>query len=140
MIKNFNYLISAGNARNGSVRQGADSIAQAVNNFFQCGENLVTESALSDIFPYLFNGIHLGRLRRDVVTGYTGTYPFLTPAVFWLVNSTKSSFILEHQANFLPAVDNFQFFYGVVNCFEAAISSSLAFLGCLPRGMILRHP
>lgn len=76
----------------------------------------------------------------DVVTGYTGTYPFLTPAVFGLVNSTKSSFILEHQANFLPAVDNFQFFYGVVNFFEAAISSSLAFWGCLLRGMILRHP
>ena len=61
-------------------------------------------------------------------SSYTGTYSFLTPAVFWLVNSTKPSFILEHQADFLPAVDNFQFFYGVVNFFEAAISSSLAFL------------
>ena len=59
LIKDFNYPIPAGNARNGIVRQGADGITQAVNNFFQCGENLVTESALSDLFPYLFNGIHL---------------------------------------------------------------------------------
>ena len=76
----------------------------------------------------------------DVVAGYTGTYPFLTPAVLGLVNSAKSSFILEHQANFLPAVDNFQIFYRGFNFFEAAISSSLAFLGCLLRGITLRHP
>lgn len=78
--------------------------------------------------------------RQDVVTGYTGTYPFLTPAIPGLIDTAKSSFILEHQTNLLPPVDNFQFFYGVVNFFEAAISSSLAFLGCLLRGITFRHP
>ena len=37
-------------------------------------------------------------------------------------------------------MDNFQGFYRGFNFFEAAISSSLAFLGCLLRGMTFRHP
>ena len=75
-----------------------------------------------------------------MMAGHTGTDTFLAPAVFWLVDASKSSFILEHQTIFLAAVDNFQFFYFGVNFFEAAISSSLAFLGCLLRGMTFRHP
>ena len=43
----------------------------------------------------------------DVMTGNAGTYPFLTPAVFGLVDSSKASLILKHQADFLPLVDNF---------------------------------
>ena len=76
----------------------------------------------------------------DMVAGHTGTYPFLAPAVFRPVDSTKSGLILEHKTDFLPAVDNFQLFHGVINFFEAAISSSLAFWGCLLRGITFRHP
>ena len=50
-----------------------------------------------------------------MMAGHTGTDTFLAPAVFWLVDTSKSSFILEHQTIFLTAVDNFQFFYfGVI--------------------------
>ena len=76
----------------------------------------------------------------DVVTGHTGAHPLFTPAVFRLVNPTEACFILEHQPNYFAAVDNFQFFDSGLNFFEASIVSSLAFLGCLLRGMILRHP
>ena len=76
----------------------------------------------------------------DMVTGYAGAYPFLTPAVFRLVYPSKSSLILKHQADFLSTVENFQILYRSFNFFEAAISSSLAFLGCLLRGITLRHP
>lgn len=75
----------------------------------------------------------------DMMTGHCGADTSLAPAVFRLVDSPKSSFILKHQANCLPPVYNFQPFYGVVNFFEAAISSSLAFWGCLLRGITLRH-
>ena len=67
----------------------------------------------------------------DMVTGYAGAYPFLTPAVFRPVYPSKSSLILKHQADFLSAVDNFQIFYRGFNFFEAAISSrtcSIAFI------------
>lgn len=76
----------------------------------------------------------------DMVAGYTGAYPFPTPAIFRFVDSPKSSLILEHQANILAAVDNFQLSDCIINFFEASISSSLAFLGCLLRGITLRHP
>ena len=36
----------------------------------------------------------------DMVTRHAGTYPSLTPAVFGLVYSSKSSLIMEHQAGF----------------------------------------
>lgn len=81
----------------------------------------------------------------DVVTGYTWTDSFFAPTVFRLVNSAKPRFVLEHQAHFstilLAIVDFFtQFLYFFFNFFEAAMSSSVAFLGCLLRGMTLRHP
>lgn len=76
----------------------------------------------------------------NMVAWHTGTDTFLTPAVFRLVNPAKTSFILEHQADFFAPVDNFQLLDCGVNFFEAAISSSLAFLGCLLRGMTFRHP
>lgn len=42
-----------------SRSQGTDRIAEAVNNFFQSGKDLVFESAFSKRFPNLFNRIHL---------------------------------------------------------------------------------
>ena len=75
----------------------------------------------------------------DMMTGHCGADTSLAPAVFRLVDSPKSSFILKHQANCLPPVYNFQFFDRGFNFFEAAISSSLAFWGCLLRGITLRH-
>ena len=68
-----------------------------------------------------------------MVAGHTGTDPFPAPAVFWLVDPAKSGFILEHKADFPGVVDKLKFLYCGVNFFEAAISSSLAFLGCLLR-------
>ena len=58
--------MSASNAGNDIVRQRANGIAQAVNDFIQSSKNLVSESAFTDLFPNLFNGIHLGRIWRDV--------------------------------------------------------------------------
>lgn len=81
----------------------------------------------------------------DMVTRHTWTNTFFAPAVFRLVNSAKSCFVLEHQAHFstvsIAIVDFFlQFQNFFFNFFEAAMSSSLAFPGCLLRGMTLRHP
>lgn len=79
------------------------------------------------VFPYM-------------VTGNTRTDPFLAPAIFGLVYASKACFILKHQPYVLIRVVFFQFLDGRVNFFEDSMSSSLAFLGCLLRGMTLRHP
>ena len=76
----------------------------------------------------------------DMMAGYTGTNPSFTPAVFWLVDSSKASFILEHQTDCFSSVDNFQLFDSGFNFFEASMVSSSAFLGCLLRGITLRQP
>ncbi len=73
------------------------------------------------------------------------TDSFWTPAVFGLVDSSKACFILEHQPHFstfpIPVEENFsQFIQASFNFFEDSMSSSLAFLGCLLRGITLRHP
>ena len=57
-----------------------------------------------------------------------------------LYSSDKFRFILKHQPDHLAAVDNFQFFDSGLNFFEASIVVSSAFLGCLLRGITLRHP
>ena len=46
----------------------------------------------------------------DMVTGHTWTDTILAPAMFRLVDPSKSCFILEHQADIFASVDNFQFF------------------------------
>lgn len=76
----------------------------------------------------------------DMMAGHTGTDSLLAPAIFRLVDPAKSCFVLEHKTDVLAAVDNGKILYCSVNFFEAAISSSLAFLGCLLRGITLRHP
>lgn len=79
------------------------------------------------VFPYM-------------VTENTWTYPSLAPAVFGLVNTSKACLILKHQSYVLLRVGFFQLLDRSINFFEDAISSSLAFLGCLLRGITLRHP
>ena len=64
-----------------------------------------------------------------MVAGHTWANPFFTPTVFRLVDSAKPRFILEHQANSLSTVENFQILYRSFNFFEAAMPSSLAFWG-----------
>ena len=76
----------------------------------------------------------------DMVAGYTGAYTLLAPAIFGLVDPSEACFVLKHQANHFAAVDNFQFFDAGLNFFEASMVTSSAFLGCLLRGMTLRHP
>ena len=75
-----------------------------------------------------------------MVAGNTRTAPFLAPTVFRFVDSSKPCFILKHQPYVLVTVVFFQFLDRRVNFFEDSISSLLAFLGCLLRGIILRHP
>lgn len=81
----------------------------------------------------------------DVMTGDRRANALLTPAVFGLVDPSETSFILEHQAHFstaFTAVVDFliQFAYFFFNFFEVAMTSSLAFFGCLLRGITFRQP
>ena len=75
--------------------------------------------------------------------GWTNT--LFAPAVLWLVDSAEPSLILEHQPHFLMRsallVDIIcELVYSIVNFFEVSMTSSLAFFGCLLRGMIFLHP
>lgn len=75
-----------------------------------------------------------------MVAGNTRTTPFLAPTVFRFVDSSKACLILKHQPYVLISVSFFQFLDRRVHFFEDSMSSLLAFLGCLLRGIILRHP
>lgn len=77
----------------------------------------------------------------NMVAWNAGPDAFLTPAVFGLVNSAKTCLILEHKAHFSTApVEILQFTDGGFNFFEVSMTSSLAFLGCLLRGMTFLQP
>ena len=81
----------------------------------------------------------------NMVTGHTGAYPFFAPAVFGLVDSSKSRFILKHQpylSTISTAIVDFfvQFLDFCFNFFEVSMTSSLAFFGCRLRGITFRHP
>ena len=95
------------------------------------------KAAISSKRLYCSKGI---TILSYMVAGNTWTAPFLAPAVFRLVDSSKAGLILKHQPYVLAFVDSFQFLDRKVNFFEDSMSSSLAFLGCLLRGMIFRHP
>lgn len=43
----------------------------------------------------------------DVMARHAGTYPFLVPAVFRLVDSSKSTWILKYYTNVTLLSDNF---------------------------------
>lgn len=81
----------------------------------------------------------------DVMTGNRWANILWAPAEFGLVNAPKARFVLEHQAHFSTVstafVDFFlQFFYFFFNFFEVAMTSSLAFFGCLLRGITFLQP
>ena len=77
----------------------------------------------------------------NMVAWNAGPDAFLTPAVFGLVNSAKTCLILEHKAHFSTApVEIFQFTNGSFNFFEVSMTSSLAFFGCLLRGITFLQP
>ena len=81
----------------------------------------------------------------DVMTGNRWTDTLWAPAIFGLVDPPKACFILEHQTYFstvsIVIVDFFlQFSHFFFNFFEVAMTSSLAFFGCLLRGITFRHP
>ena len=70
-----------------------------------------------------------------------GTYAFLTPAILWLIDPSETSLVLKHQVNDFFSVENFvQLLEFGVNFFEVSMTSSLAFFGCLLRGITFRHP
>ena len=76
-----------------------------------------------------------------MVAWNAGTDALLAPAVFRLVDASETCFVLEHKAHFSTApVEFFQFTDGGFNYFEASMTSSLAFLGCLLRGMTFLQP
>ena len=67
------------------------------------------------------------------------------PTVFGFIDPSETSLILKHQAHFstvsTTSVEFFlQFLHFFFNFFEVAMTSSLAFFGCLLRGITLRHP
>ena len=77
----------------------------------------------------------------NMVAWNAGPDAFLTPAVFGLVNSAKTCLVLEHKAHFSTApVEIFQFTNGSFNFFEVSMTSSLAFFGCLLRGITFLQP
>ena len=79
----------------------------------------------------------------DVMTGYARSHSLEAPAIFRLVDSPKTSFILKHHSYTTCGGfgDIFLYFLGArVNFFEASITSSLAFFGCSGRGITFRHP
>lgn len=78
------------------------------------------------------SGVYGGMWKRTMFSGNSNP-----PDLCHAAPSQQSNIM---SSEYCSDVDNFQFFYGVVNFFEAAISSSLAFLGCLLRGITLRHP
>ena len=81
----------------------------------------------------------------DVMTRNRWTNTLWAPAEFGLIDPPKARFILEHQTHISTIstafVDFFfQFSYFFFNFFEAAMTSPLAFFGCLLRGITFRHP
>ena len=83
LIKNFNYSISARDTGNDLVRQRANSIAQSPDNKVSLASQRLYRSIGIAILP-------------DMVARHTGTNPFFTPAVLWIVDPPKSSLILKH--------------------------------------------
>lgn len=70
-----------------------------------------------------------------------GANPLAAPAVFGLVDPSKTRFVLKHEPNLSSLVENFrQFSDSGVNFFEESISSGDALFGCLLRGMTFLHP
>lgn len=209
--------ITSSNAFDYLIGKSANGVTKTNHNFFQCGENLISEAAPAQFLPYLFDWIHFRRIWwnkkqayvfwnakgaglmpcstitakenyvvrillcqvaqeeiyanciivwhdqettlpggrfdssvgitifADVMTRNRRANTLLAPAEFELVDSSKARFVLEHQAHF-SAVSTaivdffFQFSYFFFNFFEAAMTSSLAFFGCLLRGITFRQP
>lgn len=75
----------------------------------------------------------------NMVAWHAGTYIFRTPTGFGLVYPSKSCFILKHDTDVLFCILYTKFLGYALNFFEASISASLAFFGCLDRGITLRH-
>ena len=77
----------------------------------------------------------------NMVTWNAGSDAFFAPAVLGMVDAAEARLILEHKAHFSTApVEIFQFTDGGFNFFEVSMTSSLAFLGCLLRGMTFLQP
>ena len=67
--------------------------------------------------------------------------PFAAPALFWLVDTSETGFILKHQSYLFFIVENFcQLMNSGVNFFEASIASGVALFGCLLLGSFFDQP
>ena len=86
---------------------------------------------------WLYRAIHIA-IFPNTVAGHRRSKTFLTPAVFWLVDSPKSRLILKHQPHIVEIF--LQFHNSCVNFFVVSMTSSAAFFGCLLRGITFLHP
>ena len=68
-----------------------------------------------------------------MMTGHQGTNILFAPAIFWLIDPSKTCFILEHELHG-TACGNLEQAYFFVNFFEVSMTSSLAFFGS-PAGL-----
>lgn len=50
------------NAIDNLIGKTANGVTKTNHNFFQCGENLISEAAPAQFFPYLFDWIHFWRI------------------------------------------------------------------------------
>ncbi len=76
-----------------------------------------------------------------MMAGHPWTDTFSTPAMLRLIDTTETSFVLEHEPNSFGIVENFgQFMDFGVNFFEASIASGVARFGCLLLGSFLLQP
>ena len=94
---------------------------------------------------YWFNSSVCIPIFTNVMARYRWTNALFTPAVFGLIDSSESCFILEHKSYFLMWMTRLvyiilQFADSLVNFFEVSMTSSLAFFGCLLLGMTFLQP
>ncbi len=155
--------------RDKSRRKGANGKAETIHNLIQGSKDLIFIAQFRELggqFPKEQIHTHRITIGHDqearftsqrlhcsigisvlpyMMTRHTGTGSFFTPAVFGLVDPSETSFILEHQTHVSPissAIVDFrlQFLHFFFNFFEVSMTSSLAFFGCLLRGITFLQP
>ena len=66
LIKTIDYPVTPCNALYCIGGQGANGIAKPIYHLLQSGKHFITEARDTEFFPYLLDGIHLGRIRWNV--------------------------------------------------------------------------
>ena len=66
-LKHRQNPLSGSDALNDTAREIIYNITKTINDSFKCGKYFISETALSEFFPDLFNWIHFGRIRWNKV-------------------------------------------------------------------------